>query len=101
MRKKNCWEIKNCGRIPSGDNVKELGECPAVKCFSAYGINEGINGGRACWAIAGTFCEGKQQGAFVSKVRECSNCDFFHRVATEEGENLLPAGEILKRLHKK
>lgn len=25
----NCWEVKQCGRIPGGDKVTELGLCPA------------------------------------------------------------------------
>ncbi len=51
--KKNCWEIKNCGRLPGGNKVDELGECPAVKCFDAYGINDGINGGRHAGPLQG------------------------------------------------
>jgi hypothetical protein len=55
MPKLNCWEFEKCGRQPGGIKVKELGVCPAATEKRAHGINGGINGGRACWAIAGTF----------------------------------------------
>jgi hypothetical protein len=28
MAKQNCWEFKNCGRIPGGHSEKSLGICP-------------------------------------------------------------------------
>ena len=73
MAKKNCWEVKKCGRQPGGEKVSELGACPAVSAFGAHGINDGINGGRACWAIAGTFCEGTVQGSFAEKIEDCTS----------------------------
>ncbi|MBU4151786.1 MAG: hypothetical protein KKD63_02785 [Proteobacteria bacterium] len=94
----NCWEYKKCGRQPGGNKVAELGECVAVSCFKAHGLNHGINGGRACWAITGTFCGGIIQGSFVDKHRNCASCDFFHTVIKEEGENLTPVQEILTLL---
>jgi len=95
MPNKNCWEFKNCGRQPGGHNVAELGECVAVSCFNAHGINHGVNGGRACWAISGTFCRGKVQGSFVDKHKGCAACDFFHAVMSEEGPGLRTVQEIL------
>ena len=54
--KKNCWEIKNCGREPSGNKVEELGVCPAATEVRLNAVHEGTNAGRACWApsIPGT-----------------------------------------------
>ncbi|MEW5745070.1 MAG: two-CW domain-containing protein [Nitrospirota bacterium] len=95
MAKKNCWEEKKCGRQPGGEKVVEYGECPAVGCFKAHRVNDGINGGRACWAITGTYCGGTVQGTFASKMRDCANCDFFDRVAKEE-KKLVPAHKILE-----
>ena len=31
--------------------------------------------GRICWAVAGTFCEGKVQGTFAQKYADCRKCD--------------------------
>jgi len=98
MNRKNCWEIKNCGRQMGGDKVRDLGECPTSSCSNAHGLNKGINGGRSCWAIAGTFCKGEVQGQFASKIKGCAGCDFFHQVADEEDRKLVKVQEILERL---
>ena len=86
MREKrlNCWEFKKCGRELNGINVKEMGVCPAALDDSFDGINSGTNAGRICWAIAGTLCEGKKQGAFHSKRESCVKCDFFTIVGRQE-----------------
>lgn len=98
MGKVNCWEFSGCGRQPGGAKVAELGECPAVACFPAHGIHDGINGGRTCWAIAGTFCQGQEQGSFIEKHHGCANCDFFHTVVKEEGDGLLSVREVLAKI---
>jgi len=98
MVKKNCWEFMNCGRQPGGGKVSLLGPCPTVGFFAAHSLNDGINGGRACWAITGTFCNGEVQGSFLDKIRRCADCDFFHHVQTEEGQGLVTTPEILKRI---
>jgi hypothetical protein len=67
----NCWEFKNCGRQPGGEKVKELGLCPATTEESNNGINQGMNSGRICWAVAGTCCGGKVQGLFAQKYLSC------------------------------
>ena len=84
--KKNCWEFKNCGRQPGGAKTAELGVCPASTEASLDNLNGGRNGGRICWAVAGTFCGGKVQGEFAQKSLSCMNCDFFKMVKTEEGD---------------
>jgi hypothetical protein len=76
----NCWEFKNCGRQPGGENELELGTCPASTTRTFDGYNGGTNAGRACRLVAGTFCEGEVQGSFASKYRDCFQCDFYKLV---------------------
>jgi len=80
----NCWEVKQCGRQPGGENVSKLGVCPASVDSSADGLNGGKNAGRICWAIAGTFCGDKKQGTFADKRLSCLSCDFYRQVQFEE-----------------
>jgi len=94
----NCWEYKKCGRQPGGEKASELGVCTAAECIAANGINSGRNGGRACWAVAGTLCGGKVQGSFVEKQANCAVCDFYKKVRAEEGSKFVKAGDILKRV---
>ncbi len=85
MLKLNCWEVKMCGREPGGAKTGEHGVCPAATDASSNGINSGKNGGRICWAVAGTFCGGKVQGDFAQKQVSCLACDVFKKVKIEEG----------------
>ena len=78
-RSLNCWEFKNCGRGPGSELV-----CPAVIETRADGVNRGTNGGRVCWAIAGTLCGGRQQGTYAVKLETCLRCDFCQMVLKEE-----------------
>ena len=89
--KLNCWQVKNCGRQPGGPKAGELGVCPAAITGSS-GINGGNNGGRICWALAGTLCGGKVQGTFAQKAANCMQCPFYLTVKQEEGSafKLLP-----------
>lgn len=89
MHKKNCWEIKKCGREPGGDKVSEYGICPATISKELQGINSGHNAGRICWAVAGTFCDGEIQGIFAQKIDSCINCVVFKLVIEEEGGNFI------------
>lgn len=99
MGKQNCWEFMRCGRQPGGEKIQQLGECPTVRTFAAHGLNDGINGGRSCWVIAGTYCHGKVQGTFVDKIRGCAACDFFHQVHGEEGVQLVTTPELMQRIN--
>lgn len=67
--KKNCWEFKNCRRNKD----------PRLN-----GTHEGVNAGRACWMIAGTFCGGMIQGSYAKKEVKCLDCDFYKYVKNEE-----------------
>ncbi len=79
-KKPNCWEYMKCGREPGGENIAELGICRSASDESLNGINSGINGGRTCWNIAGTFCFGKVQGTFAKKLESCEECNFYKSI---------------------
>jgi hypothetical protein len=84
MNKCNCWEFKNCGRHPGGPRITEMGVCPAATEMRVNGMNGGSNGGRACWAIAGTLCGGRQRGTYAVKLETCMRCDFYQLVIRDE-----------------
>jgi hypothetical protein len=95
----NCWESKKCGRHPGGLEVDELGICPAYTDSIANGLNHGKNGGRICWAISGTLCDGYVQATFAKKRLTCLSCDFYQKVSLEEGSSfhLLKPGQDIKK----
>jgi two-component system NtrC family sensor kinase len=66
--KVQCWEYMKCGR----DSDASL-KCPAYPNF-----------GRICWAVAGTFCEGKVQGTFAQKYEDCKKCEFYQKNRNKE-----------------
>jgi len=98
MKRMNCWQYKCCGRQPGGERVADLGLCPASTECRLQGVNNGDNGGRACWALTGTLCGNQVQGTFACKLGNCRQCDFFQRVQQEEGEGYLSTKAILRRL---
>lgn len=79
----NCWEFMECGREPGGARVEEMGVCPTATTPTFDGYNGGTNGGRSCWLVAGTYCEGEVQGTFAAKFRDCFKCEF-HKLVMEE-----------------
>jgi hypothetical protein len=85
--KLNCWEFQKCSREPGGANITEYDVCPAAIETSANGINEGKNGGRICWAIAGTLSNKKIKGTFAEEKFSCMNCNFYKLVYKEENIN--------------
>ncbi len=88
MSRANCWEVKKCGREPSGFRASRLGVCPAAKEPAFSGTNQGMNAGRYCWRVAGTFCEGKVEGSLANGLLSCSYCSFYRAVQEEEGDDL-------------
>ena len=86
-KKLNCWEVKNCGRELAKKNIKDFEVCPVIQDSKYSNINNGINAGRICWTISGTFCNNKVQGTFAKKILSCLECDFFLQVSQEEKEN--------------
>lgn len=102
MKKLNCWEIKKCGREIGGNRTDDLGVCPAASNISSTSINSGKSAGRICWAVAGTFCEGRVQGDCTQKTVSCMTCEVFKRIKKEEGIEhftLLVAGTPYKPSH--
>jgi hypothetical protein len=88
MEKINCWEFKKCGREPGGERVNELGACVAATHKSLDGVNGGINGGRLCWTVAGTYGIAKLDNIECNSAHEissCFECEFHDRVLVEEG----------------
>ncbi len=94
----NCWEYKNCGRQAGGHAVGERGICPAATETKADGINAGTNAGRACWAVAGSFCKGEVQGTFAQKLMDCGSCEFSHKVMKEQGPGFESINSIFAKL---
>ena len=85
--KLNCWEFMKCGQETEVAKITEYDVCPAVTKTSANGINGGKNGGRICWAIAGTLSNEKIEGRIAKEKFSCLNCDFFKLVNREENVN--------------
>ena len=84
-----------------GEKVSELGICPVATEAQAHGINDGTNGGRSCWAIAGSLCGGKVQGSYAAKLGGCLQCDFFNEVRSQQAARFVNSKEILSILKQK
>ena len=95
----NCWDYMQCGREPGGDQVDRLGVCPAAGSPVFNGLNQGKNAGRACWLVAGTFCNGEIQGSFTDKQESCENCEFYKKIHGGEGVTGLTLGAIRIAAH--
>ncbi|GBE35130.1 sporulation kinase E [bacterium BMS3Bbin06] len=66
--KTQCWEFIKCGIERAEDDVERT--CPAYPHY-----------GRICWAVAGTFSEGRvKKGVHAQKLGDCRKCDFYNRV---------------------
>ncbi|MBU0465456.1 MAG: hypothetical protein KKE12_17980 [Proteobacteria bacterium] len=68
-------------------NVAALGVCNAAEMEKLEGINRGKKGGRVCWALVGTLCEGRVQGIFAEKIANCLDCEFYSYVRNQEGQD--------------
>lgn len=93
MSKLNCWEFYNCGKEEGGKDVGMEGPCPASTFEAAHNFMGGINGGRACAYIAGTFCSETLEGEIkdiykspspANRLKLCTDCDFYHHLRKEE-----------------
>lgn len=98
MGKRNCWQVKGCGREVGGLNAGETGICPVCVQTQLNGVHGGNNAGRACWVVAGTLCKGQPQGTFAQKYKDCSRCDFYSKVKSEEGSNFQLSATLLSQL---
>ena len=92
--KKNCWEVKNCGRHVGGMHEKDFGTCPAYSEVRLNGIHGGQNAGRACWIVEGTLCGGRVQGSYAEKLSNCVQCDFYSQVRKEETSRFKSSGDL-------
>ena len=99
--KVNCWQHKKCGREQGGRNVNKQGACAASLENKLDGVHHGKNGGRTCWVVAGTLCEGTVQGEFASKFGSCEKCDFYNSVKKEEYPNFFYSSVLLNKLREK
>jgi signal transduction histidine kinase len=61
-----CWERLNCKRS----------DCPSY-------------GKLRCWAIAGTFCHDRVQGAFAQKIGDCRKCVVYRESCGDEIRELV------------
>ena len=87
-----------CGRGPKVAKAKKLGACPAAREKRLDRIHGGINSGRACWVVAGTYCGGTAQGTHAKKQLSCKRCDFYKKVHSEEGNSIESTNSLLNRL---
>lgn len=81
--KKNCWDVMGCGRGP------ENGALPCIAALDRRldGVHDGVNGGRACWMVAGSLCfESVPTGTFAQRMETCIDCRFYRMVKEEEPE---------------
>lgn len=96
----NCWEMVGCGRDGEGRNVDTLGTCPVTTETRLHGVNRGINGGRACWALPrepDPTCPSKPLPGLFRKGH-CLRCPFLLRVEKEEGPAFSFVREAFDRL---
>jgi hypothetical protein len=96
--KLNCWEYTKCEMQPGGEKAKIHGPCPAAVDERVNGFNGGMNAGRACWAIAGTYCGGTPKGIYALKLKDCLACDFHELVIKEENKNYKNVSILFKKI---
>jgi len=87
-----------CGRGPKGKKIGKMGVCPAAGERRLDTVHGGINSGRACWVVAGTFCGGTVQGTFARKQVACKRCDFYKKVHHEQGKETESTTSLLNQL---
>jgi len=86
QRKQNCWEIMRCGREPGGLRADDLGVCPAAADRRFDGVNGGINGGRTCWAVAGTDGCDRPECIRANASHPCTACDFYRSLQPDASD---------------
>jgi len=96
--KKNCWQYMECGREPGGKDATALGVCPAATEEKMDGVHGGVNAGRACWVIAGTFCNSELPGVFIDKHVSCAECEFYKLVRQQEYPGFISSAHLKEML---
>jgi hypothetical protein len=92
----NCWEFHGC--VSGGKHNDRLSTCPAYIETRMNGIHGGVNGGRACWIVAGETCRSNMQKSGGRIPGSCQSCDFFKLVVREEGIDFVIPDKILRTL---
>jgi hypothetical protein len=101
MEKLNCWEFKQCGRECEDCFFEEVNTCPTSIELCTDGINGGENGGRACWAIAGTCSGNEIKCNHAEKLNSCRECDFYKLVQREEADKFITGSELTEMIQYK
>jgi hypothetical protein len=67
----DCWEFNDCGRVPGGYNVKEMGLCPAGNEIWCDEVQKSKSSGKFCWSIAvdGKLCKNCGECKYYLKER--------------------------------
>ncbi len=87
--KQNCWDFKGC--------TQKL-DCPVFIETRLNGVHGGVNAGRACWVVAGTFCHDKVRGEFAKGIKSCRQCDFYKHVFEEEKDDFTVSALLWPKL---
>lgn len=74
-----------CGKGPSENGNSKSSICPIATNTSAHALNGGINGGRICWIIAETCCNGEIKCSDLHRKDSCFQCEFRYKVTAVEG----------------
>lgn len=82
------------------NECRQAGSLSAASERKLHNVHDGINAGRACWVVAGTFCQGKVQGAFAQKISTCNDCDFYKKVQTENYTNFEISISLLQKVQR-
>lgn len=84
----NCWEFHQCGRdVFTPRRVDSV--CPVSITTCHHGRNKGINAGRCCWMVGGTFSPSRfhpdrERGSMPFKETHCKGCAFRRLVESEQ-----------------
>lgn len=90
----NCWEIKGCGQERKRESNPHA--CRVPFATENAGVNDGHNGGRSCWSIAGALCrEGLEAHSAVET--HCLDCTVLRQVRDEQGPVWLQLAPRLER----
>ena len=74
-----------CGKGLSKTGKGKCNSCPVASETSGNALNGGINGGRICWIIAETCCNGDVSCSDLHRKDSCFSCEFRYKVTMEEG----------------
>jgi len=78
--------------VQSGNLNVEVENPQIVKCWERLNCNKAdcpSYGKIRCWAIAGTFCHDKVQGAFAQKIGDCRRCVVYKESCGDEIHELV------------